>query len=186
MSQQRVNEIVKRLDSISDLVQSRFSHFTLEQLNKKSSPDSWSIAQCLDHMIVTNMSYYPQFKALIEGKPIPNLWKSVPVLSGFFGNLLKRSMRPDETKKFKTQPAFQPSQSDLPSDIVAKFLDSQMELKVYMNKLSRFDFAREKITSPAANFITYSLDDLLEITALHEERHLKQAERVAEQMGFGN
>lgn len=186
MSQQRVNDIGKRLDTVSNTVQSRFSHLTLEQLNKKSSLDSWSIAQCLDHLIVTNKSYYPQYNALIEGKPIPNLWKSVPLISDFFGNLLKRSMRPDETKKFKTQPAFQPSQSNLPSDIVVKFLDSQVELKEFLNRLSRFDFAKEKITSPAANFITYSLDDLLEITALHEERHLKQAERVAEQMGFGD
>jgi hypothetical protein len=184
MSQQRVNEIVRRLEAVSNMVQSRFSHLTPEQLNKKSSPESWSIAQCLDHLIVTNKSYYPQFNALIEGKPVPNFWKSVPLLSGFFGNLLKKSVRPDEEKKFKTQPAFQPSQSDLPSDIVTKFLDSQTELKVMLYRLSRFDFEKVKITSPAANFITYSLDDLLEITALHEERHLKQAVRVAEQMEF--
>jgi hypothetical protein len=184
MSQQRVNEIVMRLEAVSNMVQSKFSHLTPEQLNKKSSPESWSIAQCLDHLIVTNKSYYPQFNALIEGKPVPNLWKSMPVLSRFFGNLLKRSMRPDETKKFKTQPAFQPSQIELPPDIVCRFLESQTELKVMLYSLSRFDFEKEKITSPAANFITYSLDDLLEITALHEERHLKQAEKVAEQMGF--
>lgn len=185
MSQQRVNETVKRLEAVSGGVKNNFSHMNHDQLNKKPFPGSWSIAQCLDHLIVTNKSYYPQYNALIEGKPIPNLWKSVPLLSGFFGNLLKRSMRPEETKKFKTQPAFQPSQSDLSGDIVNRFLESQKELAEILNKLSRLNFAKEKITSPAANFITYSLDDLLEITALHEERHLKQAERIAEQMGYG-
>ncbi len=184
MSQQRISEVSAKLDNITEIVTQRFSQLNAEQLNRKPTPDSWSIAQCLDHLTVTNRSYYPQYDSLISGKPLPNFWKSVPILPGFFGNLLKKSMRPEEKKKFKTQPAFQPALSELPGDIVDKFAESQNELTEKLSKLAFLDLKNEKITSPAATFITYSLDDLLEITVLHEERHLKQAERVAEQFGF--
>jgi len=184
MSQQRVGEINARINNVTEKVMQRFSQLNAEQLNRKPSPESWSIAQCIDHIMVTNKSYYPQYESLISGKPITNFWKNVPVLPGFFGNLLKKSLRQEETRKFKTQPAFQPSQSELPGDIVNQFANSQYELTKTFNRLAVLDLKNEKITSPAANFITYSLDDLLEITVLHEERHFLQAERVTVQFGF--
>lgn len=39
-----------------------FSNISSEQLNWKPSAESWSIAQCLDHLIIADSSYFPDKK----------------------------------------------------------------------------------------------------------------------------
>ncbi len=176
---QIIDNAVKRIDTLSNEVLTLTSGLDSEMLNRKPSPDSWSIAQCLDHLIVLNSLYFPQLEATISGKPQPNFWKSFPVLPGFFGKLLKRSVRPDEKKKFKTMNVFEPSSSDLPADIVDKFIKMQDEMKDIFNRLRNRNLQEEKVTSPAGRFITYSVEDLIEIILLHEERHIIQAKNLA-------
>lgn len=43
---------------------------------------------------------------------------------------------------------------------------------------------RTIITSPALNFVTYSLMDAYRILVVHERRHFQQARRVIEESGF--
>ena len=47
------------LSDISRQYLSEFGSLTNEQLNWKPNSTVWSIAQNLDHLIVTNESYYP-------------------------------------------------------------------------------------------------------------------------------
>lgn len=182
MNEQRITEIINRLDSVSEKVKHHFSGLSGNQLNARLSPESWSIAQCLDHLMVSNRSYFAQLEAIISGNPHGNLWKKFPVLPKFFGNLLRRSVSPEEKKKFRTMDAFRPAASSLPEDIVERFLVSQKELGSLIFRLGKTDLQKEKVTSPAARFITYSLDDLLEIIVLHEERHLEQAKRIKSEL----
>ena len=42
------------LEHITKQVQSEFGMLTKEQLNWKPTPDTWSIAQNLDHLMVVN------------------------------------------------------------------------------------------------------------------------------------
>ena len=56
------------LDNITEQFIAQFGTLTNDQMNWKPNPNTWSIAQNLDHLIVVNETYYPVLSALKEGK----------------------------------------------------------------------------------------------------------------------
>jgi hypothetical protein len=58
------------------------------------------------------------------------------------------------------------------------------ELSAFIRKLEDVDLRKIKICSPVSSFITYSLDDMLTIITIHEQRHINQAKRVMAMEGF--
>lgn len=179
-----VSNTIRRLEELSNEFRNEFSGLSSEQLNMKISPDSWSVAQCIDHLIVTNRSYLPQLKGIAEGRQQKNFWSSVPFLPGIFGSMLKKSVSPQSNKKLSTMKPFEPSQSTIEGNIIQKFDDSQNELNAQLAGLSHINLKTTMITSPAARAVTYSFSDLLSILVLHEERHLQQAIRTAKKLGL--
>ena len=65
-----------------------------EQLNWKPNPTSWSVGQCVDHIVTTNRLYFNIFDALLNGTKSSNFWEKVPFLPGFFGKFLINTTKP--------------------------------------------------------------------------------------------
>ena len=61
-----------------------FGSLDTTQLNWQDAPNSWSVGQCLDHLIVTNQHYIPQFKEIAEGKKQVTPLERLPLLPWFF------------------------------------------------------------------------------------------------------
>jgi hypothetical protein len=87
-------------------------------------------------------------------------------------------VQPDSTRKVQAVARFQPSQSAIAGDIVARFGTHQDALAWHMEAAAHRDLARTIITSPVASIITYSVLDAYRIIVAHERQHLAQAERV--------
>jgi hypothetical protein len=148
------------------------------QLNWKPERTEWSIAQCLEHLILVNAPYLPVLEAVARGEWRPNLKERLPVLPRLFGRLVLRAVHPDATRKVKARPQFEPSQSTIDGTIVERFAAHQAELARQMEAAGSRDLSRTIITSPVASFITYSALDACRIIVAHEGQHLAQAERV--------
>jgi len=52
------------LEILTEEIRSAFSNLDTEQINWKPSPKKWSVAQCLDHLIVTSQSYQSTFDSI--------------------------------------------------------------------------------------------------------------------------
>src|SRR5687768_9841401 len=91
------NDIV----SINSAVRSAFSGLTAAQLNWKPAPDSWSIAQCLHHMITADKQYMPRMEQKINEGRSKGLVANGPFKSGWFGKAFIRSMEPGGSRKYK-------------------------------------------------------------------------------------
>src|SRR6059058_1583977 len=82
-----------------------------EQLNWKPAPDSWSIAQCLDHLAVTSSKFDPYFSQAIsrdrEKRPLIAAPKYQPSIVG--GWLIKQVM-PVTGRNLPAPKVFRPSQ----------------------------------------------------------------------------
>ena len=157
-----------------------------EQLNWKSNPDSWSVGQCVDHIITTNRLYFKIFESLLDGSKPSNFWEKFPFFPGLFGKLIINSTKPVIDKKNKTVPVFEPSKSEISDDILNTFFETQKVLIDWIQKSDSVDHNNTIVTSPASKFITYSLHDVCQILAGHEERHLNQAGNVMKMKGFPN
>jgi len=70
-------------------VQSESSSISLQQLNWKPTPESWSIAQCLEHLVISHSTYFPALKKITDGVYRMSIWERVSPFSGLFGQWLK-------------------------------------------------------------------------------------------------
>ena len=161
-----------------------FGGLSHRQLNWRPFAGSWSIAQCLDHLITINTLYFPLLASLRTGPPEPTLWERISPLSGLLGSLLVARLGPEYGKKVKTSPKAEPSASEI-HGIVDRFAQHQVELiQHYVQIPDDVNRAKTIVTSPLLRWVTYSLDDCLRILVVHEKRHLQQAIRVMEADGF--
>lgn len=174
--------ISEKLDLIASEIRSLFGHLSAEQLNWKPAADAWSIGQCIDHLIKTSEIYSEDFRAVADGTRKTKWWESASPLSGFFGRFLTKYMSKDE-KKVKTTQRFVPP-SDVSSDVVEQFTESQAQLLSTIERTANVDWDKTFLTSSFQGFVTYSLADAYNIVAEHQRRHIRQAKRVMESAGF--
>ncbi|MBK9164701.1 MAG: DinB family protein [Acidobacteria bacterium] len=159
-----------------------FGSLSDEQINWKPAAESWSVAQCLDHLIRSNDEMKPVFKAKLGGAK-NSFWESWSPLTGFFGGMLKSSLRSDK-KKFKAPSDAIVPPSDVPAGIVDRFAESQEWVIAEIEKTAGLNWDKTVVTSPFMGLITYRLRDALDIIVEHSKRHLRQAKRVTELPSF--
>lgn len=160
---------------LPDKFQESFGHLNEGQLNWKPNPETWSIGECIDHLIVTNRSYFAQLEALARGDKHVSFWEKLPILHGFWGRILIKATSEVVKKKGKVPGAFRPTRSSLPVGILSEFAQQQMKLISLVEGLQHLDHQVQLITSPAAAFVTYTLHDGIVILFQHEKRHFRQA-----------
>ncbi|MGZ5191176.1 MAG: hypothetical protein ACXWCZ_09170, partial [Flavisolibacter sp.] len=68
--------------------------------------------------------------------------------------------------------------------ILNEFVKHQEELKHYFQRLGQLDTKNLIIASPVSALITYTLADALALLAVHEQRHIVQAENVLNHPNF--
>ena len=178
MMEEHITQWSKRIDHVSEAINNCCADLDLESLNMKPNLQSWSIAQILDHIITTNQSYFPMLDKLILGEFKVPFHGKLPFLRRFFGRFILKGVSPTREKKIKTFPVWEPASSQLPDDMVARFIQHQNKLKSRIEDAQPLIEQGATIYSPASKWIVYSLSDAFEIMVTHEERHLEQVREV--------
>ncbi len=160
---------------LPDRFQESFGNLNEVQLNWKPDPETWSIGECIDHLITTNRSYFAQLEAITRGDKHVSFWEKLPILHGFWGRMLIKATAEKVTKKAKVPAAFRPTRSNFSVTILSEFGVQHRYLLDLVEKLQHMDHHSLIISSPAASFVTYSLQDGLTIIFQHERRHYRQA-----------
>lgn len=179
-----LSKLIAEAEEIAENVKAAFGGLKIEQLNWKPNAKSWSIGQCLDHLIVTNELEFPAIEDSLKESYKNPFWSKLPFLPKFFGNFLIYMVKPENKRKFKAPKSFQPSQSSIGESIVADFIAHQQKVVRLFEQSGNLDLQKTKIVSPVGDFITYSLFDSFLVLVLHEQRHLNQAVRVMRTEGF--
>jgi len=178
--------LIDQISEISHKASEKFSGLSERQLNWKPEPAKWSIAQCLDHLIVSNKNYYPAFEKLISHSYRLLFLQKLNPFKKIAGPLMIKYMGSEGKKTFKSPKAFEPSSSNINAGIVTEFINHQEEMKKYYQRLGQLDTKNLIMASPVSGLITYTLADGMELLAVHEKRHLKQAENVLNHPNFPN
>jgi len=175
--------LIASVNNIANEATSTFGHLSASQLNWKPSADRWSIAQCFEHLLTANESYFPVIDEVLAGRK-RTFWESMPVLPGLAGKLLIKSLDPATTRKLKAPKRFQPAESDIKASVINDFADQQGRIVEKIKATEHLDLEKVVITSPAVAAVTYSLMDAYRIIVVHEQRHFRQAKCVLEETGF--
>ncbi|MDX2135311.1 MAG: DinB family protein [Saprospiraceae bacterium] len=174
-TQQTMDKWTSALENITGQSVSAFGRLSDEQLNWKPDPNTWSIAQNLDHLMVVNQTYYPVLASLTAGNYRTPFIAKFGFVVSFLGKTVLKAVQPDRQTKMKTFPIWEPAASKIDGDIVAKFEKHQTEL---IQKIRAAQGLVEKgvvISSPANRNIVYKLETAFDIIVSHEQRHLAQA-----------
>jgi hypothetical protein len=177
-------DLKEQIESVNQQVEHHFLNLTHEQLNWKHEASKWSIAQCLDHLIVSNTTYFPIFDQLINGKYELSFLQRMNPFKKFLGPMMIRSLGPESNKQFVSPKIFEPSFSNIRESIVMDFIFHQDVLKKYFLQLQKPEILRSVIASPVSKMITYSVADALQIITGHEQRHINQAIQVLNHFNF--
>lgn len=169
---------ILELDKITQDFEMHFSNLTQEELNWRPYPGDWSIAQNLEHLIIVNETYYPVLASLKNNTyKTPFIAKSGIIVS-FLGKTVLKAVQPDRKEKMKTFPLWEPSYSEVHSDILLMFKNHQAELQQKIADSSDLVKKGVIISSPAKRMIVYKLETAYDIIVNHEMRHLEQAKEI--------
>src|SRR6188474_3695498 len=123
--------LIEVITAVQGQVEQQFSSLTHQQLNCKTEPGKWSIAQCLQHLILANSNYFSTFDKVLEGNYKLSLFQRLNPFKRLVGSYMVKQLGPRIKKKMKAPAIFQPSYSELPADIVLNFSEMQNKLKEY-------------------------------------------------------
>jgi uncharacterized damage-inducible protein DinB len=167
-----------QIDQTTESFQKAFGQLNEDELNWKPDAGTWSVAQNLHHLIVINETYYPVLKRAREGSQKLPWVASVGFMVRFFGNFILKSVEPARKKKMKTFPLWEPSKSKIAGNIVQKFAEHQVQLKILIQESSDLLDKGTIISSPANRSIVYTLAQAFDIIITHEQRHFNQSVEV--------
>src|SRR5690349_16706160 len=90
--------IVSQFENVTADVSESFGGLSVEQLNWKPAPESWSVGQCLDHLVKSNEEFFPELDKLAAGTRKNTFWQSWSPLSGIAGSFLVNTLKKDGSK----------------------------------------------------------------------------------------
>jgi hypothetical protein len=177
--------LAAQFQNINNDVDKNIAPLSEEQLNWKPSLQTWSIAQCLEHLIVNNTNYFKSFDAIVNDAYRQTFWQRSSPFTNWFEKKLLEFTAPDPKTKVKAPPSFSPSKTFIYKNIVQRFLDQQEKLLQYFQKLEPLANSKKIIvSSPFSGLVTFKLDTLLLALVNHEQRHINQADKVLHHSQF--
>jgi hypothetical protein len=154
-----------------------FSHLSDIQLNWKSHLNSWSVGECLSHLVNSNSLYLDKIENILNSFPTGSE-KDFTYKQSFMGKLVSEGVDPTNLKKAKTFKVFFPDKSAVQNKIIDEYVKSSEKLIELAGKMEHLDLEKIKLSSPVNIMIRLNLGDPLIIISKHDRRHLNQAERV--------
>jgi hypothetical protein len=180
---ERLEQVTTDLAAIADDAQNSFAAMSIDQLNWKPAGESWSIAQCLDHIVKTNHEFYPEFDRLAAGGRKNTFWQNYSPFTGMAGRFLVNAVTVDSKKAKAPSKSIVPP-SDIEAGIVDRFARNLADVSEKVMKCYGVDLKKTVVSSPFLSIMTYTLDDALSVLVEHSKRHIRQAKRVTEASGF--
>jgi hypothetical protein len=162
----------RRLDALEQALAS-------EQWARRPLEQGWSAIECIQHLNLTAAATLPRVR---EGIGRASRLEE-PVRARFrrdvFGWLLWRGLRQPGRFKTKTAPSFVPDATRPVPEIIGLFRRLQDEHLGCVRDSDGLPIDRVRIASPFNERIRYSVYSALTILAVHQHRHLWQAERAS-------
>jgi len=144
----------------------------------------WSVAQCLDHLAISNRVYTDRFVALAEQAAADGRGTFGGLRPTAVGRWFVRSLEPPPRQKTKTFRNVQPPSSLPLADALAHYLASHEPYRRLVALGATFDPNRVVAPNPFIGWVRMRLATALLVIPAHERRHLWQARQVLAAPGF--
>lgn len=172
-----LKDLLARLDTCNRQIQD-ITDGQEDALTWQPPEGGWSMAMVLEHLYTTSDEYFGVVEpAMARGSEKKSL---APWKPGITGKLFLNALQ--KPAKLKAPKKFQPVKSR--DALVALFLKQQETLAALIHQADGLDLRRIKFGSPVSSLLRFSLGDCFAILVTHQERHLKQMQRIKDHSAF--
>ena len=177
MTPEQARTLKAEIASASDEAAALTRGVAAEALVKRPVPESWSAAECLQHLILTAQAMHPLVEGVVARVEKQGARSDEPGRLGFFGWMLTKMLEPPAKSwsKSKTAPGFVPGALDKPLELTAVLRAENDRLLALVDRATGLALGSERVESPFRAGVFYPPYAALRITAVHERRHLWQA-----------
>ncbi|MGS2741625.1 DinB family protein [Sinomicrobium sp. M5D2P17] len=148
-----------------------------EQLKFKAAPDKWSVAQCLEHIILTEGYIFDMVNTLMKEPANPERREEINITDE---DLIKGMT--DRSQKAQAPEEIQPSDKYTNARQALQALEKQRaKMKKYIKSTSVEDMRNHVTDSPFGAIDAYQFTLFI---AAHSARHTLQIEEVKKDPGF--
>lgn len=157
-----------------------------ESLNWRPAPDSWSVGQCLAHLVLANEVYLPPIAAALDSareewrRPVQYVhasWFS----RWFMREFIEPQRNLAKPKRVKAPGKIVP-RARVEMSVLDELLVGNRRLRELVVRAGEFDVNRVRFRNPFVSWIRFTVGTGLEIVSRHQVRHLMQGERVRGKM----
>ncbi|MCB2407263.1 DinB family protein [Hymenobacter lucidus] len=174
-----LDQLAADLQTLRELTVQRFRPLSDDQLNRRPSPDKWSVGQCLEHLNIVGGHVLPVMVRKLRQAQDSGTRPAEIVKSGFIGRKMIDAMQvPASEKPLKSPQQYAPSGSRLPRTVVEVFGRQLDELVNIVEQARQVNANAIRIPNPVVPLLYLRLTDQLELLVVHIKRHVAQAERV--------
>jgi hypothetical protein len=173
-----INDLLQSGNRAIEKVNDELGNVSLDQLNWKPSAKAWSIAECLEHLIISNTIYFPTFTKIGSGSFVMSSKEKFSPLTRLWGIIMKDAMKEQVRSKMRTHKTLVPVKSDFSLGHLSDYSRNCSTLLNHISECRNVDLKKTIITSPVLGIVTYSLWDVFTFLITHQHRHINQAIRV--------
>ncbi|WP_425234859.1 DinB family protein [Ulvibacterium sp.] len=147
-----------------------------QQMNFKPSPESWSVAECVEHLAISENAFHGMLQAALKTPADPSKRDSVKLTDQQLLGIIT-----DRSKKVKTREEFEPKGKIGSFQEVLKAFDSKRKEHIMYVKNTEDDLRNHYGQLP---FGTIDGLQIIIFMSGHTERHVKQMEEVIAHTDF--
>src|SRR5690349_3673176 len=140
----------RQFESIKTDARSLLGDLNELQFNRQPGNDRWSIAQCIDHLVVTGRSSLSNIHRAIDKARSSGLFSPGPFRYGLIEKWFVRQMEPPARMKFKAPKAYLPSAFKPYVEAATTFYSLQEEFLACLEEANGIDLSRTKVDNAAS------------------------------------
>jgi hypothetical protein len=163
--------------AVSRRIRETVSGVAPEALTRRPPNGGWSIAEVLEHLIISADSYLNAIRTIVRQNDDTRVESDRMWKPSLMGGLLTQSLR--SPRKMPTAKGYKPGPSPRPCAL-DEFLQRQEDVGRVIAEAGAMDWRRTRMSSPVMPMLRMNLGDALTVLVVHAERHAAQIERVRE------
>lgn len=167
---------IKEMTSTRDRLLNTMANLSEEQLTYKASEDSWSIADCTEHIAVSENMIFDMLLATLEIQPDTAKRSEVN-----HSDEQILAMISDRSNKVKTSKAFEPTGKYGSHEAALENFKTKRDQHIEFIKNTQEDLRNRYQQVPFGTLDAYQI---LLFIAAHTERHVQQIEEIIADPGF--
>jgi hypothetical protein len=152
------------------------------QFNWRANPTSWSIEECLSHLVMVGTVDADAVEKAIDQAHAKGLKAHGPFAYPDWERYILRESEPPVREAVAAPKRFVPLHGQPVTSVLPTFLHVQRRFLGHIERADGLDLRRVKVPTPVTRLVRMSLGSTLARVAAHGRRHLAQARKVRERL----